>query len=379
MKNFSHYIACFFTFLIIACSSEADPNNEEPKTPESTENPDPGENPEPIVEDLYFPPNNSTTWEEVTFDDLQWNSSEEPALHDLLANNGTDAFIILKNGKIAVEWYFGDFTTDSKHTWNSAGKTLTAMMVGIAQEEGFLNIEDSTSDFLGGGWTSMTLDQEQKITVRNQLTMTSGLDFNDDIFCYDPECLVYLNEPGTFWYYHNAPYTLLDQVLSSATGIDFKDYYEDRIGDKIGMDGQWVKVGYNNLFFSDIRSMARYGLLVLNGGMWEETPIIKDEEFFTDMTNTSQDLNPSYGYLWWLNGKEAYRAPSSEEQFSGKLINSAPDDLIAGLGAFDQKLYVVASQNLVVVRLGADTGASQLGPSSFDEELWKKINALTGN
>ena len=253
------------------------------------------------------------------------------------------------------------------------------MMVGIAQEEGFLNLNDPTSDYLGEGWTSMPLEQEQQITIWNQITMTSGLDYTDDIFCYDPECLDYLNDAGTFWYYHNAPYTLLDQVLSSATEMDFKDYFKTKIGDLIGLSGQWVKVGYNNLFFSNARSMARYGLLALNEGTWENTPIINDKDYFFDMTNTSQELNPSYGYLWWLNGKESVRMPRSEVSYPTPLMENAPADLIAGLGANDQKLYVVPSQKLVVVRLGDDASESSLGPSSFDEQLWEKINALMGN
>ena len=56
-------------------------------------------------------------------------------------------------------------------------------------------------------------------------------------------------------------------------------------------------------------------------------------------------------------------------------IPEAPSELIAGLGAFDQKLYLIPSKNLVIVRLGDDAGESQLGPSSFDNQLWEKLNA----
>ena len=94
------------------------------------------------------------------------------------------------------------------------------------------------------------------------------------------------------------------------------------------------------------------------------------------MTNTSQDLNPAFGYLWWLNGKNGYRLPGSEISFSGTLIPNAPADLIAGLGKGDQKLFVVPSQGLVIVRIGDAAGESQLGPYSFDNELWEQLNIL---
>lgn len=307
---------------------------------------------------------------------LNWNTDQLEPLSQLLSDRNTDAFIVLKNGKIALEWYFGEFNKDSKHTWNSAGKTITSLMIGIAQEEGSLKLEDATSQFLGKGWTSLTPSQESQITIKNQLTMTSGLDYSGDIFCYDPDCLTYLNGPNTFWYYHNAPYTLLDRVITEATQTDFKEYYKLKIGDKIGMVGQWVKVGYNNLFFSNTRSMARFGLLILNEGKWKESAVIEDMDYFNEMTNSSQELNPAYGYLWWLNGKNRFRLPNSDREYTGKLIESAPNDLIAGLGANDQKLYVVPSQNLVVVRFGADGSSNNLSLSSFDEDLWSQLNKL---
>ncbi len=357
-------LSLFFFVFIIGCSSGDDPKD------------DGDSNPDPETAELYFPPIGSSTWETVSPIDLGWKTDAEQPLYDFLEEKGTDGFIILKDGKIVVEWYFGGFTMDDSHSWNSAGKTLTAMTVGIAQEEGFLSIEDSSMDYLGEGWSMLTPEQEANITVRHHLTMTTGLDYTvDDPFCYDKECLLYKNEPGTFWYYHNAAYTLLDQIVTNATGMDFKQYSYQKIRDRIGMQGTWVKVNYNNLFFSNTRSMARFGLLCLNEGTWDGTEILSDKAYFTAMTSTSQNLNQSYGYLWWLNGKGNFKVPGNEATFSGELMSEAPSDLISGLGAFDQKLYVVPSQNLVIVRLGDDAGESQLGPSSFDNLLWEKLSA----
>lgn len=129
------------------------------------------------------------------------------------------AFLVLKDGRIVIEHYFGTFTQDSLWYWASAGKSLTAFLVGKAQEEGFLDINDPSSDYLGAGWTSCTPLQEGAITVRNQLTMTTGLDDGTgDTDCTDPACLQYLARPGTRWAYHNAPYTMLDGVISMRPG-----------------------------------------------------------------------------------------------------------------------------------------------------------------
>jgi len=171
---------------------------------------------------LYFPPISSTaTWETTDPATLEWCPERINNLYAFLEQENTKGFIILKDGKIVLEQYFGTFTNQSPWYWASAGKTITAFLVGKAQEENLLNINDRTSIYLGEGWTNCTLAQENNITIKNQLTMTSGLDdgvIDDD--CTDPICLEYIADAGTRWAYHNAPYTLLDDVLQSATTVN---------------------------------------------------------------------------------------------------------------------------------------------------------------
>lgn len=330
---------------------------------------------EPENGEIYFPSTTSSTWETVSVEDLSWNKNAEQPLYDLLDEKDTKAFMILKNGKIVIEKYFDDFTQNSQWYWASAAKTLTAFTVGIAQENELLDIDDKTSDYLGEGWTSATLEQENLITVKNQLTMTSGL--NGLYFdCVTPDCLKYLADAGTRWAYTNGPYTLLQTVVANASGISFSNFYNTNLRDKIGMDGIWQASGNNNIYYSTARSMARFGILNLNNGKWDDEIILGDNNYLQQMKNTSQDLNKSYGYLWWLNGKESFRVPASQTNFNGKLIPNAPNDTYAGLGKNDQKLYIVPSKGLVIVRMGEDAGEDQAGPSSFDNDLWEKINAL---
>lgn len=335
------------------------------------------ENPITDTKELYFPPTNSTTWEMVATTELGWNDNAIQPLYDFLEVSNTDAFIILKDGRIVLEQYFGDFNANKNHTWNSAAKTLTSFTVGIAQKEGFLSIDEPSSTYMGVGWSSLTPDQEQNITVRHHLSMTTGLDYTvPENFCTDKECFLYKNEPDTYWYYHQGAYTILDNVITGAVNMDFGSYFNEKIRDKIGMQGTWIKTGSLNLYFSTARSMARFGLLNLNKGVWDKTTVLDDPTYFSEATSTSQDLNNSYGYLYWLNGKNNYKVPGSEELFQGELIPNAPDDLYAGLGAFDQKLYIVPSLGLVVIRMGDSADEDELGPTTFDNALWEKINAL---
>lgn len=373
--KFSQYFSLIALLSVfVSCSSDSEPSTETGKsgTPPAVT---------PVPTDTYFPPISRTNeWETLSMETLGWNENEVSNLYFFLENNNTDAFIIIKDGRIVIEKYFGDFKSDDNHAWNSAGKNLTAMLTGIAQEEGFLNILEPTSTYLGEGWTNMPLNQEQNITIKNQLTMTTGLDYTvEDIFCTDPECLNFLNDPNTFWYYHNGPYTLLDDVIANATERDFNAYFSEKIKEPIGMQGLFLKIGYNNVFFSTARSMARFGILNLNQGNWDGTSILSDQEYFNAMTNSSQNHNLAYGYLYWLNGKSSFRLPSSEDEFTGSLIPNAPDDLIAGLGLNDQKLYMVPRLDMVIVRMGGASNEELLGPSSFDNELWELINAVIEN
>jgi len=334
-------------------------------------------NPIPIPTELYFPPIDSDVWETSSLSELNWSESALQPLLDFLEDKNSKAFIILKDGKIAVEWYSSNFSATENHTWNSAAKTLTAYTIGIVQEEGFLNINDPSKDYLGDNWSSMTNIQEENVTVLNHLTMTTGLDYTvPNNSCTEPTNLLYKNEPDIYWCYHNAAYRLNLEIVAGATSRTFSSYFNEKIKDKIGMQGAWVPFGCFNLYLSTARSMARFGLLNLNNGVWDNTIILNDTAYLNAMTNTSQNLNRSYGYLWWLNGKDGFRLPVTEEDFTGKLIPNAPDDLYAGLGKDDQKMYVVPSKNLVVIRMGENAGEPTFGPSSFDNELWQKINAL---
>ncbi len=327
--------------------------------------------------DLYFPPIDSDIWETADITETGWHVPQLQPLLEYIEEKGTKAFMILKDGKIVVEWYGNGADATTNSPWYSAAKTLAAFTVGIAQNEGHLNIHNPSSDYLGTSWSSLTGEQENSITVWHHLTMTTGLDytvFNKN--CTAPRCLKYKNDPGSFWYYHNAGYTKTHAIVAGAAGKSFESYFNEKLRDKIGMQGEWKRLGYAKPYYSNARSMARFGLLNLNKGVWDGTPILKDADYFRDMTNTSQNLNKSYGYLWWLNGKDSYRLPVLTKAFNGKLIPNAPDDLIAGLGKNDQKLYVIPSKNLVIVRMGDKAKKTRFGPSNFDNELWGKLNKL---
>jgi len=328
----------------------------------------------------YFPPINSSDWQTASPETLGWNTSNLDSLYNYLSENGTRAFIVLKDGKIVFEHYWGktiinigSFNQNSVWYWASAGKTITAFLVGIAQQEGLLNINNKTSDYLGVGWTLMDPEKEALILIRNQLTMTTGLDYQvSDLDCTEPSCLIYKADAGTQWFYHNAPYTLLKDVVSNASGMSYNAFTNEKLGSKIGMTGEWRTNGSNNVYWSTARDMARFGLLILNQGSWDGKQIMTDNDYFEAMTHSSQSLNPSYGYLWWLNGQSSIRYPGLPISIKAELASNAPKDLIAGAGKNGQFVDVVPSMNLVVIRMGEAPDGSAV-PIQFHNEMWKQL------
>jgi CubicO group peptidase (beta-lactamase class C family) len=167
----------------------------------------------------------------------------------------------------------------------------------------------------------------------------------------------------------------MQDVIAAASNTTFKNYFNTNLKDKIGMSGLWTNISDLSVFWSNTRSMARFGLLISADGTWNNTSVVS-ESFLKEATNTSQDINKAYGYLWWLNGKESFHLPQSQNEFSGKLIPNAPADMYAALGKNDQKIYVVPSKKLVIIRMGESAENSNFALSSFDNDLWGKINAL---
>ncbi|TXE12058.1 serine hydrolase [Seonamhaeicola algicola] len=355
MKN-TTYIFLLLALIFFNCTSEETTSNNN------------------VVDDsIYFPDANTTSWETLPITNLDWDTTKLDALLAFLETNGTKSFMILYNGRIVVETYMNGHDSNKLWYWASAGKTLTSTLSGIAEDEGLIDINHKVSDYLGNGWTQMPIEKEQLITCKHLLSMSSGLDdsLGDNV---NPENLQYKADAGTRWAYHNV-YKKMQNVLAEASGTSFKNYFNTKLRDRIGMSskGNWLELNDFNVYWSNTRSMARFGLLIYAKGKWKNEQIVS-EAFLNEATNTSQNMNKSYGYLWWLNGKQQYLLPGSQLQFAGNLVPNAPIDMFAAMGKNDQKIYIVPSKKLVIIRMGEAADDETFALSSFDNDLWEKIN-----
>jgi len=333
-----------------------------------------------LAQKIYFPPTSliNNSWDTISPSSLGWCESKIDSFYNYLEKANSKGIIVLKDGKIVLEKYFGTFTQDSLWYWASAGKSLTALLVGIAHENGNLSITDPTNKFLGKGWTNCSPSQEEKITIKHQITMTTGLDDGvTDNHCTAPNCLIYKADAGTRWAYHNAPYTLLEKVIEVASQQNINNFTNKYVKTPTGMNGLWLTVDNDNVYFSKVRSMARYGILAQNHFVWDQSPILKDTFYIRNMTNSSQMLNNAYGYLWWLNGKSDYMVPGLQYVFKGYLAPDAPSDMFAALGKNGQILSISPSKGIVVVRMGNEPGTNIVDvPYQLCNQIWQYLNEI---
>jgi CubicO group peptidase (beta-lactamase class C family) len=334
---------------------------------------------------LYFPPT-AGEWEQVAPATAGWNDGRLKLALELAGKTRASGVVILHHGRVLAEQYwevdqntpagkkareYGAFVLgrdDKGHVIEdvaSVQKSVAAVLVGLAQSKGLLRLDDLVQQHLGKGWSKASAAEEAAITIRHLVTMTSGL--KDD--------LTFEAAAGTRWRYNTTAYSRTVKVVAAAAKKEPNDLTREWLTGRIGMkDSRWIErrganadTAANALgFATTARDLARFGLFILAEGRWNGETVFPDREYMRAMLQPSQQLNPSYGYLWWLNGKTEV-ARGSGERVKGPLISTAPADLVAALGAVDRKVYVVPSLGLVVTRLGNSAGPA------FQNEFWKLL------
>ncbi|MBN8814388.1 MAG: serine hydrolase [Sphingomonas sp.] len=301
-------------------------------------------------------------------------------LLDYLKGQGTTGFLIVQGGKIIVEknWpapegnpQFAAFvyerTKDGALLEDVASqqKSFVSVLVAVAIDKGLIQVDRPISDYIGTGWSKAAPEQEAKIRVIDVLTMSSGL----------AENFTYAAPAGTTFLYNTPVYAITKRILVAAAKQPLETITHDWLTAPVGMnDTAWRKrpailssVGNDTGLVTAPRDTALFGVMILNGGVAENGKRIVSEASFKVMFARSA-TNAAYGRLWWLNGS-SYTIGALGARKDGPLIAAAPADLVAALGAFNRRLYVVPSRKLVIVRTGA--AASD---KDFDEQFWLRIN-----
>ncbi len=336
-----------------------------------------------IAQPLYFPPTEGE-WESVNPASVGWSNEGLSAALDIAGERHSSGVVILHNGRLLAERYwsvddaprayanFVQCKDDEGHVIEdvaSAQKSIVAVIVGLAQERGLLALDDSVSQYLGDGWSKATVEQEQLITIRHLLSMSSGL----------KEDLSFDAVAGERWFYNTPAYHMLMRIVERAAGQSRDEMTREWFTKKLGMTNSswtarpWASADIGVGFSTSPRELARFGLMIQAQGRWQDETLLEDQAYLREMLTPSQSMNPAYGFLWWLNGQAFSLAPGAEALYNeGSLIKQAPADLVAMQGAMDRKLYIVPSLGLVIARLGA---LGEAGSISFNAAFWEALMA----
>jgi CubicO group peptidase (beta-lactamase class C family) len=322
------------------------------------------------------------TAEPGVFPGKEWQRDEQGDWSELdarLQTTGSTCVAVVKDGRLVHDAYWNGGSPQGRHRVYSITKSLTALLLGMAADDGVLGLDDSASEQVDE-WRG---SPAERVTVRDLMSMTSGRHVDDvvdrrmirdeaDKTAYSVGLRQDL-APGTRWTYDNPAVQTLESVLDDAfdTG-DVVELAQQRLLGPLGMhDTVWQRDAAGNATtFSGVEStcldLARVGHLMLNRGTWDGEQLLSPG-FVEAATRPSSRLNAAYGLLWWVNGTgrvvEVLRQagyPEDKAPYEGQLAPKAPDDAFWAYGYGDQYVAVVPSERVVAVRLGARPASPDL-------------------
>ncbi|MBU2980012.1 serine hydrolase [Alteromonas sp. C1M14] len=286
----------------------------------------------------------------------------------------SSALLVWQKGKLIGEHYWQPYGPKNYTQTQSVHKSVLNLLVGIALDEGAISdIHDPVEKYIGR-W----IDQPYgTITIENLLTMSSGLGKEPAKFFLERHFLRLLNDPDitsvahslpqkeapgqTFEYLNNNPQLLLE-VLEAATGQPYETYMQDKLWSRVAQSPGYlwldnedgVPHGYCCMMAVP-RDLLRLGILILQKGKVGDEQVVPAE--WIAKSTTPSALNPNYGYLTWLGSPPTTkRIYSQSNPFTA--YHSSPyvvDDIVYFDGFGGQRVYIIPSLELVIVRVGETT------------------------
>ena len=289
-------------------------------------------------------------------------SAEEEGYHELFRSA---AYLVIKDDQILFEKYWGEHNTEALSNSFSVVKSVTALLIGAALDEGLIkSLDEPACTYVPK--LCEGLDKNKAITIRDLLTMTSTIDFDEhygdpfgfmaratygsDLAEVTYDGFAAQKTPGTEWEYLGGNTLLLGFIVENVTGKNLSDYMSEKLWKPMGAESPafWALDDAGGreksycCFNATARDFSRLGKLVLQHGNWRGRQLVSSN-FISEMTTplTVPDGKgveaDHYGYQIWL-----------DQQGDDKIINFR--------GMLGQYITVLPEENLVIVRLGHSRG-----------------------
>ncbi|NKB45010.1 MAG: serine hydrolase [Alphaproteobacteria bacterium] len=308
------------------------------------------------------------------------------ALEAYAEGNGSMSLLVWHQGALQMEWYGEGFDKDSYMESASMHKSVMALLYGIAIEQGHIpSVDEPASTYL----TEWQDDARSKITIRNMLQMAHGLSRASGGFSplgdnmklgmgtnWGGIALKSMAEdpPGAVFAYSNLNSQLLGLILQRATGVQYAEFLQKNLWSKVGessarvwLDRPGGLAKTSGSLFTPPRNWLRLGLLHLNKGRVGDEQVVP--EAWIDQVITPSPNNPNYGLQTWL-GTEYRPKVDYGKGVAAHVPHSEPfeaSDVVYFDGANGQRVYVIASEALVIVRMGKGGLDFKTGAFLWDE------------
>ena len=287
-----------------------------------------------------------------------------------MAGQRSAGLVVLHNGKLRLERYGLDFDKDGRWTSFSVAKSFTSTLVGAALRDGYIkSMDDKVSDYI----PDMKGSAYDDVSVRQLLTMTSGVRWNEDYADPNADVAKFNNHKpeagvdalvsymrklprdvpaGTRWLYSTGETNLVGILVSQATKKPLADYLSEKVWQPAGMEQQatWIlsKTGQEIsgcCIQAATRDFARFGQFILNGTQVNGQSIVPDgwlQEATTRRTTINQP-GRGYGYQWW----------------------TYDDGTFAARGIFGQGIFI-DPQRKIVIASNANWAGGARDPAASD-------------
>lgn len=272
------------------------------------------------------------------------------AVHSIFNTFPLLSSVIVKNDSIIDEYYKNGYDEATLFVMNSASKSVTSALIGIAIDKGYIDDVNVPISNYFSPIENLSNDYWKQITIYHLLTHTSGISSTDSNLWYEWRNssnwmdyifnLPIVTEPGKEFSYSTGNTHLLSAILEQATGMSMYEFGKKYLFEPMGMDSvkidtdsQGVSDGGNGIWMN-VYDTAKFGRLFLNKGNWEGQQLIS-EKWVEDSTSVQYDRSSGtadYGYQWWVRS-----------------FGDADYDAFFAQGHAGQYIFVVPEIDLIIV------------------------------
>ena len=324
---------------------------------------------------LPLQPDSELSWPEgsasvASNESLQTVIGQAFAEPDSQFPRNTKAVVVIHKGELVAEQYAPGIDTATPLIGWSMTKSVTNLLLGLLVADEALDLHQPAPV---PEWRVHAGDQRAGITIDHLLRMSSGLEFEERYSMYSDVTRMLsaeadaggfaaakslAQEPDSLWYYSSGTSNILAVIIKRSVGGGLQDTYDfvqQRLFSPLGISSARMETDYNGTFigssymYASARDWARLGQLCLQNGRWRGEQLLPEHWIAYSTTPTPTNPKNNYGAHFWLNA-------DPEDKRLQRTWPTLPADAYSMSGFQGQRVVIVPSQQLVVVRLGFSSG-----------------------